>query len=225
LTCRKIAVREDILLVPPKPRNPDAVQATSWENASSVPGRTHTAVVASSGAANPRVPVPKLRVASLSPTFAERDFTFSFRVFGATGGEAISRRAPPICSGQHAQKARRAGFVPLCATILQLHLGKTFPVRRRKVLVGRCQGRDFLALHSAAARRPTSCGVGRRLERALAVRQSLPGYRLRRSPRSPYRLSCALRNEFTQVTTGGSEQKARDHCSSLVHWSGGSAFL
>lgn len=40
----------------------------SSANASSVPGRTQTAVVGSSGAANPRVPTPKFRVVSLSPT-------------------------------------------------------------------------------------------------------------------------------------------------------------
>src|SRR6266511_1114363 len=44
---------------------------TSSEKASSVPGRMHTAVVESSGAANPRVPVLKLVVASLSPTLAD----------------------------------------------------------------------------------------------------------------------------------------------------------
>ena len=37
--------------------------------------RTQTAVLASSGAANPRVPVLNLRVVSLSPTLAGRDFT------------------------------------------------------------------------------------------------------------------------------------------------------
>src|SRR6516162_4957462 len=46
---------------------------TEPENANSVPGRTQTAMVASSDAANPRVPVPKSRVVSLSPTFAGRD--------------------------------------------------------------------------------------------------------------------------------------------------------
>src|SRR6516164_4495532 len=49
---------------------------TSAEKASSVPGRMQTAVVESSGAANPRVPVLKLRVVSLSPTFAGRDLTW-----------------------------------------------------------------------------------------------------------------------------------------------------
>lgn len=39
------------------------------------PGRTQTAVLASSGAANPRVPVLKCCVLSFSPTFAGRDFT------------------------------------------------------------------------------------------------------------------------------------------------------
>src|SRR5260370_676027 len=54
---------------------PPALHATSREIASSVPGSTHTAVVASSWAAKPRVPVPKLRVVILSPTLAARDFT------------------------------------------------------------------------------------------------------------------------------------------------------
>jgi hypothetical protein len=36
----------------------------------------HTAVVESSGAANPRVPVLKLCVISLSPTLAGRDLTW-----------------------------------------------------------------------------------------------------------------------------------------------------
>jgi hypothetical protein len=49
---------------------------TSSEKASSVPGRMHTAVVESSGAANPRVPVLKLIVVSLSPTLAGRDLTW-----------------------------------------------------------------------------------------------------------------------------------------------------
>jgi hypothetical protein len=48
---------------------------TSSEKASSVPGRMHTAVVESSGAANPRVPVLKLIVVSFSPTLAGRDLT------------------------------------------------------------------------------------------------------------------------------------------------------
>src|SRR5271155_5763178 len=54
-------------------KTPTVVKATSLEKASSVPGRRQTAVVGSSGAANPRVPVPKLWVVSLSPIFAGRD--------------------------------------------------------------------------------------------------------------------------------------------------------
>jgi len=49
---------------------------TASEKASSVPGRMHTAVVKSSGVANPRVPVLKLIVVSLSPTLAGRDLTW-----------------------------------------------------------------------------------------------------------------------------------------------------
>ena len=59
----------------PIPESRMPANAGSCEKASSVPGRTQTAVVTSSGAANPFVPVPKLRVVSLSPTLAERDFT------------------------------------------------------------------------------------------------------------------------------------------------------
>src|ERR1700730_229606 len=47
----------------------------SSKDASAVPGRTQTAVVQSSGAANPCVPVLKLWVVSLSPTLAGRDLT------------------------------------------------------------------------------------------------------------------------------------------------------
>ena len=50
-------------------------QLTSLAKASSVPGRTQTAVLASSGAANPLVPVLKWCVVSLSPTLAGRDLT------------------------------------------------------------------------------------------------------------------------------------------------------
>jgi hypothetical protein len=49
--------------------------ATSRAKDNSVPGRTQTATLVSSDAANPRVPVPKSRVVSLSPTFAGRDLT------------------------------------------------------------------------------------------------------------------------------------------------------
>jgi hypothetical protein len=47
----------------------DSVIVTALENASSVPGRTQTATARSSAAAKPRVPVPKSRVVSLSPTW------------------------------------------------------------------------------------------------------------------------------------------------------------
>src|SRR5262249_48954323 len=50
-------------------------QPTSLAKASSVPGRTQTAVLASSGAANPLVPVLTWWVVSLSPTLAGRDLT------------------------------------------------------------------------------------------------------------------------------------------------------
>src|SRR5271155_2320212 len=59
--------------VPPEAKGPTMNKATSLENASSVPGRRQTAVLGSSGAANPRVPVSKFLVVSLSPTLAGRD--------------------------------------------------------------------------------------------------------------------------------------------------------
>src|SRR5262245_57402462 len=65
LTWRKIAVLCLIGAAAPYTR-------ISELNASSVPGSTQTAVAGSSGAANPRVPVPKLLVRNLSPTLAGR---------------------------------------------------------------------------------------------------------------------------------------------------------
>src|SRR5262245_38817433 len=66
LTCRKIAVLKFTVfaLHEEKPKGVGA-HFTSSEKASSVPGRMHTAVVESSGAANPRVPVLKLTVQDL----------------------------------------------------------------------------------------------------------------------------------------------------------------
>jgi hypothetical protein len=49
---------------------PAGKQATWPAKASSVPGIKHTAVPTSLTSAKPRVPVPKSRVTSLSPTFA-----------------------------------------------------------------------------------------------------------------------------------------------------------
>jgi hypothetical protein len=74
LICRKIAVLEFIVFIL-QPKK-DGMHFASSEKASSVPGRMHTAVVESSGAANPRVPVLKLIVVSLSPTLAGRDLTW-----------------------------------------------------------------------------------------------------------------------------------------------------
>src|SRR5437899_7160188 len=58
------------------PRSTLFPYTTLFRSASSVPGRMQTAVVESSGAANPRVPVLKLQLVSLSPTFAGRDLTW-----------------------------------------------------------------------------------------------------------------------------------------------------
>ena len=59
----------------PTPNRPVDRRATSPLKANSVPGITHTANPRSSAAAKPRVPVPKSRVTSLSPTFAGRERT------------------------------------------------------------------------------------------------------------------------------------------------------
>jgi hypothetical protein len=71
-----LAVRKFLNTLLRQPSGPIGKDATSPAKDSSVPGKTQTATLASSDAANPRVPVPKLRVVSLSPTFAGRDFTF-----------------------------------------------------------------------------------------------------------------------------------------------------
>ena len=65
----------DLVFPPSTPMKRGYETITGLENASSVPGRTQTATLASSAAANPRVQVPKSRVVSLSPTFAGRDLT------------------------------------------------------------------------------------------------------------------------------------------------------
>src|ERR1700722_15482580 len=58
-----------------QPSRPAGKQATSPAKASSVPGIKHTAMPRLLTSAKPRVPVPKSRVTSLSPTFAGRDCT------------------------------------------------------------------------------------------------------------------------------------------------------
>src|SRR6266699_3418952 len=96
LTCRKIAVLKFTVFVlhEEKPKGVGA-HFTSSEKASSVPGRMHTAVVESSGAANPRVPVLKLTVLSLSPTLAGRDLTW-WRLKSHMGrGTPQTSRSPP----------------------------------------------------------------------------------------------------------------------------------
>src|SRR5262249_62178745 len=74
LTCGKMPVCYLIVLLL-KQRRPAGKQATSPAKASSVPGIKHTAMPRSSTSAKPRVPVPKSRVTSLSPTFAGLDRT------------------------------------------------------------------------------------------------------------------------------------------------------
>ena len=71
-----IDLAEDRCLIPTSSGADQLPITTGLENASSVPGSRQTAVVKSSGAAKPRVPVPKSRVINLSPTCAARDVTF-----------------------------------------------------------------------------------------------------------------------------------------------------
>src|SRR6266581_911642 len=94
LTCRKIAVLDSIILTL-QLRRLNGAHFTSSEKASSVPGRTHTAVVRSSGEANPRVPVLKLTVLSLSPTLAGRDLTW-WRLKSHMAEELPCREAPVL---------------------------------------------------------------------------------------------------------------------------------
>src|SRR6516164_2545424 len=87
---------------------------TGVSNASSVPGSTQTATEQSSGAANPRVPVPKLCVTSFSPTLAGRVRTLcrlralgtrsSRRPCGGGGKQrdpAIDRAGSPLIASNH----------------------------------------------------------------------------------------------------------------------------
>src|SRR4029077_14879815 len=74
-------------------KSADGAHSTSAEKASSVPGRMQTAIVESSGAANPHVPVLKLWVASLSPTFAGRDLTWC-RLKSHMSEELLSCESP-----------------------------------------------------------------------------------------------------------------------------------
>jgi len=69
LTCRKIAVAY-LTLRRGQPKKPRCVISSPLGKAISVPGRRQTATSRLSGAAKPRVPVPKLCVTSLSPTAA-----------------------------------------------------------------------------------------------------------------------------------------------------------
>src|SRR5262245_13950429 len=110
LTCRKIAVLKSTVFVLHEEK-PKGVRAhfTSSEQASSVPGRMHTAVVESAGAANPRVPVLKLTVLSVSPTLAGRDLTW-WRLKSHIGRELLRRREGPrpFLLAEPAQNSNRA---------------------------------------------------------------------------------------------------------------------
>src|SRR6266481_8642793 len=105
LTCRKIAVLDSIILTLQLRR----AHFTSSEKASSVPGRMHTAVVGSSGAANPRVPVLKLTVLSLSPTLAGRDLTWwRLKSHMGRGTPQTSRSPRPFLLPEPAQNSNLA---------------------------------------------------------------------------------------------------------------------
>src|SRR5712692_5931530 len=69
LVLRRYPHRKPLLI---RDRTVQSAYRTSLANASSVPGRTQTAVVRSATEAKPRVPVPKSLVTSLSPIFAGR---------------------------------------------------------------------------------------------------------------------------------------------------------
>src|SRR5262249_47049004 len=116
LTCRKIAVLKFTVFVlhEEKPKGVGA-HFTPSEKASSVPGRMHTAVVESSGAANPRVPVLKLTVLSLSPTLAGRDLTWwRLKSHMDRGTPQTSRSPRPFLLAEPAQNSNRARhFEPL----------------------------------------------------------------------------------------------------------------
>src|SRR5215831_1869618 len=110
LTYRKIAVLKFTVFVlhEEKPKGVGA-HFTSSEKASSVPGRMHTAVVESSGAANPRVPVLKLTVLSLSPTLAGRDLTWwRLKSHMGRGTPQTSRSPRPFLLAEPAQNSNRA---------------------------------------------------------------------------------------------------------------------
>jgi len=110
LTCRKIAVLKFTVFVlhEEKPKGVGA-HFTSSEKASSVPGRMHTAVVESSGVANPRVPVLKLTVLSLSPTLAGRDLTWwRLKSHMGRGTPQRSRSPRPFLLAEPAQNSNRA---------------------------------------------------------------------------------------------------------------------
>src|SRR6266436_7286519 len=110
LTCRKIAVLKFTVFIlhEEKPKGVGA-HFTSSEKASSVPGRMHTAVVESSGAANPRVPVLKLTVLSLSPTLAGRDLTWwRLKSHMGRGTPQRSRSPRPFLLAEPAQNSNRA---------------------------------------------------------------------------------------------------------------------
>src|SRR5258708_936357 len=110
LTCRKIAVLKFTVFIlhEEKPKGVGA-HFTSSEKASSVPGRMHTAVVESSGAANPRVPVLKLTVLSLSPTLAGRDLTWwRLKSHMGRGTPQTSRSPRPFLLPEPAQNSNLA---------------------------------------------------------------------------------------------------------------------
>jgi acyl carrier protein len=93
--------------------------------ASSVPERTRTAVLASSGAANPTMPGLKCSVLSFSPTLAGRDFTYS----DMRGAPLQFPRNPP--TGKSRDKAfgsRRVNLSRIGASSWLQSQGLTIPI-------------------------------------------------------------------------------------------------
>src|SRR5215831_17151503 len=92
-----------------------------------------TAVVESSGAANPHVPVLKLWVVSLSPTFAGRDLTLCrlkshMAEEGGSLDDAVFQNCiPPV--RRHARPGSREGRIAACRPCLSTEaIGGTDPV-------------------------------------------------------------------------------------------------
>jgi hypothetical protein len=106
------------------PPNRPVRQAISPAKASSVPGIKHTAVPRLSTSAKPRVPVPKSRVTSLSPTFAGRDCTLwrlkshiAVSILPRRNREAFNAPQPITCILQQSCRISRSNAVRFLAAV------------------------------------------------------------------------------------------------------------